>query len=44
MSDNLELNGKVLIVNWKKHFDLIARRPKINFGGDFQKQVELIAR
>ncbi len=34
MVANLELNGKVLIVKWKKHFDLIARRPKLNYGGD----------
>ncbi len=34
MADNLELNGKVLIVKWKKRFDLIARRPKFNIGGD----------
>lgn len=33
MVDNLELNGKILIVNWKKHFDLIARRPKMKSGG-----------
>lgn len=34
MVANLELNGKILIVKWKKHFDLIARRPKVNIGGD----------
>lgn len=34
MVANLELNGKVLIVNWKKPFELVARRPKFYFGGD----------
>lgn len=34
MVANLELNGKVLIVNWKKPFELVARRPKLNYGGD----------
>lgn len=34
MTDNLELNGKLLIVKWKKHFELIARRPKFDIGGD----------
>jgi hypothetical protein len=33
MVDNLELNGKLLIVHWKKYFDLVARRPKIQIGG-----------
>lgn len=39
MVANLELNGKVLIVNWKKPFELVARRPKSIIGGHCIKKL-----
>jgi hypothetical protein len=37
MVGKLELNGKVLIVNWKKPFELVARRPKFNIVGNLER-------
>jgi len=34
MVTNLTLKGKTLVVAWKKHFELVANRPKPENSGD----------
>lgn len=39
MVANLSINQKLLTVNWKKEFQIVANRPKSNIGGHHLKKL-----